>query len=117
MLQVLSRRIRMMFGLVEEMLYLEHLELLNWDYHWDVTIKRRLGITLIGWKVLKVEIVIKLQLQKWLIEIILTIDQLFLLPQMIFFQIHLVIGVLLMKKVGTRNDRSVVFMNLVYDVD
>lgn len=36
---------------------------------------------------------------------------------MIFFQIHLVIGVLLMEKVGTRNDRSVVLMDLVYDVD
>lgn len=45
MLQVLRRRIGMVLGLVEEML--QHFELLNWDYHRDVTLERRLGVTLI----------------------------------------------------------------------
>lgn len=36
---------------------------------------------------------------------------------MIFLQIRLVIGVLLVEEVGTGNDRPVVLMDLVYDVD
>lgn len=36
---------------------------------------------------------------------------------MIFLQIHLVVGVLLMEEVGTRDDRPVVLMDLVNDVD